>query len=298
MLFLSLVYDVYEDYISSEISRMKNLLESRGIMVGISESIDKNVHFLKLYSGEELTLKAQSTINIYIANILYGVAMEEFANKELSSFLTDSYFFLKFDELKDIRERTIKVLTQEGPILDENMVYCINRKNNMKKKIIACLEENDEINIRGFITFRIKDLKEDIECILDKVVEAFMVEKEYSEFIKLLKYFVEIQESKIEEVNIFVKADGTYIIKDDKGEDILGKLTSDLSEARFSSTVSIEDMLISGLITNSPGRIVIHCADNCLNKELLETIKNVFCERVSYCSSCKTCDNLKQNSKI
>lgn len=71
------------------------------------------------------------------------------------------------------------------------------------KKIKTCLEENEEINIQGFITFRMKELREDIEEIIDKVVEEYMVEKEYREFVKLLKYFVDIQESKIEKL-IFI----------------------------------------------------------------------------------------------
>ena len=48
-----------------------------------------------------------------------------------------------------------------------------------------------------------KELREDIEEIIDKVVEEYMVEKEYREFVKLLKYFVDIQESKIEKL-IFI----------------------------------------------------------------------------------------------
>ncbi len=38
-----------------------------------------------------------------------------------------------------------------------------------------------------------------------------MVEKEYNEFIKLLKYFVDVQENKIDEVNIIIDKLGNYI---------------------------------------------------------------------------------------
>ena len=78
------------------------------------------------------------------------------------------------------------------------MFYCINKINCIIEKIKECLEENEVINIKGFITFRMKELREDIECIIDKIVEDYMIEKEYKEFIKLLKYFVDILESKIE----------------------------------------------------------------------------------------------------
>ena len=47
----------------------------------------------------------------------------------------------------------------------------MNRKNNIINKIISCLKENDEININGFITFRMRRIEEDIDFIIDKVVE-------------------------------------------------------------------------------------------------------------------------------
>jgi putative sporulation protein YtxC len=143
-----------------------------------------------------------------------------------------------------------------------------------------------------------KELIKDLECIIDKVVENYMVEKEYNEFIKLLKYFVEIQESKIDEVHIIVKGNSEYLIQDENGNDILEQLFSELSEARYTGTVSVEDMLISGLITNSPGKVIVHCEENCDNKELMDTIKKVFLDRVTFCSSCKICEGIKKTLKV
>ena len=47
-----------------------------------------------------------------------------------------------------------------------------------------------------------RKLTREIEQIIDKVIEMYTVEKEYGEFVKLLKYFVDMQESKIDEINI------------------------------------------------------------------------------------------------
>ncbi|HAG43520.1 MAG TPA: putative sporulation protein YtxC, partial [Clostridium sp.] len=62
--------------------------------------------------------------------------------------------------------------------------------------------------------------------------------------------------------------------------------------------VSSEDLIISGLITSAPKKIVIHCVENSRNKELIETIKNVFVERVEFCNDCAKCTQLKNNIKI
>ena len=57
------------------------------------------------------------------------------------------------------------------------MIYCIGKINSIIEKIKTCLEENEEINIKGFITFRMKELTEDIEDIVDKVVKNIWLKK-------------------------------------------------------------------------------------------------------------------------
>ncbi|MBM6821042.1 putative sporulation protein YtxC, partial [Clostridium saudiense] len=122
-----------------------------------------------------------------------NIVIEKYRKKELFNFLTETYFFLKHDEIIEVEDMIMKVLRSEENLKDEKMIYCISKINSIIEKIKTCLEENEEINIKGFITFRMKELREDIEDIVDKVVEEYMVEKEYKEFVKLLKYFVDIQ---------------------------------------------------------------------------------------------------------
>lgn len=299
MLLLTVVYDNSKEDIIEAINKMKKYFHERDIIVGFSESIDSNTHFLKIFCDDNaFNTRLTSIFNLYMANILYNIVIDEFYKKEMQSFLTDTYFFLKYDEIKEIKKLSLEALKSEGAILNEYMVYFRNRKNSIIQKIIECIEENKEINIKGFITFRMKEFREDLESIIDKVVESYMVEKEYNEFIKLLKYFVEIQESKIDKINIIVESGGNYIIQDGLGNDIMDSFFSELSETRFSGVVSIEDMLISGLITNAPKLITIHGAENCSNKEILDTIKNVFGERAIFCSKCDMCEKMRPKIKL
>lgn len=299
MLLLTITYDNDRDEIIDEINQIKEYFNSKNVIIGISESILENTHFVKIFSdGIEQNEKYITKFNLHIANIIYKIVTEEFYSKEMNGFLQDTYFFLKYDELKEIKARCLEIFQNQEAIIDEDMIYCINRKNAILEKIVECIEENKEINIKGFITFRMKELKQDLECITDKIVEKYMVEKEYNEFIKLLKYFVDIQENKIDEINIYVQSDGNYIMKDDKDKDISKELFSELSETRFTGTANLDDMLLSGLITNSPKKIIIHCVENCLNKELIETIKSVFLDRVVFCNNCNVCRRVKEKIKI
>jgi putative sporulation protein YtxC len=293
MLLLTVVYSKEREDIIEGINNVKEYFKSKNKVIGISESIESNTHFVKIFCEEEIDDRLRNVFNIHIANILYNVVIDEFYNKDMMDFLSDTYFFLKYDEIKEIRNNSLEVLKDEGPIIDENSIYCINKKNGIIDKIVQCIDENKEININGFMTFRMKELKDDLEGIIDKIVEKYMAEKEYNEFIKLLKYFVEIQESKIDLMNIEVSSDGKYIIRDKKDNDITERLFSDLSDLRYRENTNDEDILISVLITNSPEKIVIHCAENCKNSELIDTVKKVFTNRVEFCDDCKVCKKIK-----
>lgn len=299
MLLLTVVYDNSKEDIVDAINEMKKYFRDRDIVVGFSESLENSTHFLKIFCEDSLVNKKFTSIfNLYMSNILYNVVIDEFYKKEMQSFLTDTYFFLKYDEIKDIKKLSLEALKSEGAILNEYMVYFRNRKNSIIQRIMECIEENKEINIKGFITFRMKELLEDLESIIDKVVESYMVEKEYNEFINLLKYFVEIQDSKIDKVNILIQKDGSYKVEDEVGSNIMDTLFSDLSEAKFTGAVNIEDMLISGLITNAPKSVIVHGAENCTNKEVIDTIKKVFEDRAIICNECDLCEEIKHSIKF
>lgn len=280
MLLLNLGYNIERDDIFNGIRSIKEYFKCKNINIGISESVECKTHFLKIFSDCELNKKLVNMFNIYASNMLYNVIIDEFYKKEIDSFLDDMYFFLQCDELDYIKNESLKIIKGKIAIVDDNSIYCINKKNNIMEKITKCIDENNTINIEGFIRFRMKDVLDDIESIIDKIVEKYMVEKEYDEFIKLLKYFVEVQESKIDYLDIVIENGGNYIIKNKQGIDITTKLFNQLAEFKTDKNVSSEDLLISALITNSPEKITIHSIENCRNNEVIDTIKKVFTNRV------------------
>jgi putative sporulation protein YtxC len=90
-------------------------------------------------------------------------------------------------------------------------------------------ENNDEMVLDGFIRFRLKDFRHELEKAVDRAVDDLLIEKEYSEFIKLLRYFVEIQEPKVEEVHVVVGEDNKYILLDSSLRIINNDLLEDLA---------------------------------------------------------------------
>lgn len=290
MLVQELAYCGDLDFVE-ELQELKEVLKQKNIIIGVVESQEGITHIVKLICDDDsYDQNICNRINLYISNILYEIVIAKYKEKELFEFLTETYFFLKHDEILEVEEDIMDVLLKRNKPKDDIFIYCNNKINSILDKIQECIEENKEVNINGFLTFRMRELREDIEDIIEKVVEGYMVEKEYKEFIKLLKYFVDIQESKMEKVNIYVLENAKYKITDGYDEDIFTSFLKDLSECKLGIDANVEDIIISGLITNSPKCINIYGRENCANKEFIDTIVNVFGDRVRICSDKKMCE--------
>lgn len=289
MLILKLAYNDDLDFVE-DLQELRELLKKKEILIGLVESIEGNTHIIKIICDQNsYNNKVKDIINLYVSNILYRIVVDNYRKKEMFEFLTENYFFLKQTEIMEVEDEILKALKCEDSFKDEDSIYCLNRINSVIEKIRECILEKQELNINGFITFRMRKLRDDIEKIIDKIVERYMIEKEYKEFIRLLKYFVEIQECKIDTINIIIQEGNHYIVKDEEGKNLYRDFLEELTGSEDNLDVNMEDILISGLITSAPRNIVIHKKENSLNKEFLDTIENVFGNRVIYCEGCSDC---------
>ena len=76
-------------------------------------------------------------------------------------------------------------------------------------------------------------------------------------------------------------------------------MDKELAECKVDTEAKMEDIIISGLITNAPKQVIIHHKENCLNTEFIDTIVNVFGDRVFYCAGCANCESTKlKNIKL
>ncbi|MEG0133754.1 MAG: putative sporulation protein YtxC [Bacilli bacterium] len=299
MLLLTIINNSHRDYVVNQVQGIFDYLKKKGLVLNIKVEQGGEDEFIEIYAEkDECTEEDNKWFNYCISNILYRVVIDEFISKRLSKYLGETYTFLNYKDISVVKEMVEKALKEEMPI-DDAAIFCMNKKNNVLKKIIVCLEENNEINVKGFLNFRAKEFMVDVYGMIEKTIEKYMVEKEYNEFISLLKYFVEVQESKLDRVDIFIGRDlGEYILKDEFGNDMMRTLLSELCENKSIIEVSKDDLVISGLITTCPKKIVIHSANRFKNKELLNTIQSVFENRVEYCEGCNECSVLKENIKI
>jgi len=275
-------------------SRLQNdciTLNQEGFRVAIDEMNKGNYTFLgcNVIEGELSFRNYERIKNLlknYVATILAEIIVVHEEKKIVRRIIDHNYYYFNDDEREIIYSNALKMLSSNS-IVEPNFNF-VSRRNTVLTKIIDYLDTHHELVVEGFINFRLKDYREQLVDIVDRAVDDFMMELEYQEFISVLRYFVDVQEPRIDEVHVVIGSGGTYKVLDSFGKTINNQYLENFA-TQCGSEINYEDLLITALITLAPYTIMLHNANQDVTPSVLETIKSVFDGRVIMCGGCEMC---------
>ncbi|USG64312.1 putative sporulation protein YtxC [Brevibacillus ruminantium] len=161
-----------------------------------------------------------------------------------------------------------------------------SRKARIYRKVFDYLEDERHINVLGFVRFRLQDHWNELFELVETGLDDYLEDRQYQEFVDLLRYFVADQETKQEVVHVVPSVDKPFHLYDKHGERIwLEQLDAILSVDE--QKCRDEDYLVSALVTLAPERIVLHLAED--RPSLIQTVKSIFETRLMTCHSCPLC---------
>ncbi len=277
------------DLIKVRLGREMKNLEKEGLKVRLKESSAGRFNFLscQVMPGGGQKGDIQAIIRHHIARSLSDLILGQWQKLLLKDMIRENYYYFNEEERQNILRYALSHLGYGKG--GQKAAYQQLVKNKIMEKILEFLRQNNQIIVEGFIRFRLKDYVEELQQAVERAVDDFLMDREYQEFIQLLKYFVEIQESRVELVHVLKLPGGAFQLLDGQKQvlriDYLENLFMDLTEGE----INYEDMLISTLITLAPKQIVIHNADCEQRNTVMETINHVFYGRVRECSDCPLC---------
>lgn len=272
-------------------AELRLLQEEEGYRITIAERGRGKLTFLgcNLESAAGRTGHGGNPLEVfryYIARALADLIVNEITQQTLPRILHRHYAQFGEEERDDILARARGLLEAAADPDGRGLVRQINRRNQILFKLLEYLDLHDELVVEGFLRFRLKEYFQELVGIIDRAVEAFMAEREYREFIRLLRYFVELQEPRQEEVHVTVRPDGLYRLLDREFRIVDNDYLEGPLSTMVHEEINRDDLLLSALITLAPRRIVLHLNPG---RQVAETIRNVFGERVEVCSGCERC---------
>jgi putative sporulation protein YtxC len=165
------------------------------------------------------------------------------------------------------------------------------RRERVRRRLGEYLERSATLVVEGFITFRLKDYVAELAAAVDRAVEEFLLEREYREFLELLRHVVQSRADRPAVAHCLVDGERRFRIQDDAGRPVAGELWADPGPAA-GRELGPEDVLLSALITLAPREVCLHLppeAATALSPEALATLEAVFPRAVTLCRGCARC---------
>lgn len=288
---LSIATKSRNDNIVSILDGYLDLFKKEDLYINRNSYLLGDTFFIEYKLNEDTSKNHDNINNIfkhYIANGIADLILDVYQNQLIDRILASKYCYFDKDERKKIKSSTIEYLKKNEYITTEGIIYKISKKARILKAILEFLDSSSKINIEGFIKFRLRFYIETIEEAIEKNIEEYLIEKEFKEFIRVLQYFVEIQEPKVDVVNVIFKGN-RYQLLDEKNKVINNDYLEEIAEELSEIDINYDDLLISSLITIAPKKIIIHMNGVRYESEIIDIIKNVFPDSVTICTGCKLC---------
>jgi len=180
----------------------------------------------------------------------------------------------------------IQRMCQEDDLYGRDLLTATTRKANVYRKAFNYLEHERSINVLGFVRFRLQEHWNELFELVEAGIDEYLEDKQYQEFVELLRYFIAVQETKQEVVHVIPSVDKPFHLYDKNGDRLwLDQLDAVLSMDE--QKCRDEDYLVSALVTLAPESIVLHMAAE--KPGLAQTIRSIFDSRLTTCHSCGLC---------
>ncbi|MBP3502987.1 MAG: putative sporulation protein YtxC [Clostridia bacterium] len=190
--------------------------------------------------------------------------------------LAFDFFYFSIQDKKKIQDSTIENMNLESNVA--------KKMNILKDCIIEYFSKTSSCNLEGFINFRLYNYKNFINLILENVINDYILQKEYAEYVNLLQEYISIQTPQSESIHLIYSNNAKILLDDSKN--IIANTNSSqiyLSDISFSSN----DFILNSLLNLLPKKIFIHLGVE--EDNFIKFLKLIFKDRFIVCSNCAIC---------
>ncbi len=151
------------------------------------------------------------------------------------------------------------------------------RIGKLASRFSAYLAENQRLNLQGFLRFRLIDYRAEVLEAADTAVEERLMERQYQEFMSLLRTMAEWQEIRTSAVHVLHSGGNAFRILDEQMRP-LESYSPDLGQKE---ELEEESRVVSRLLAVSPRQLFIHTPEP--ESQVIRTIIGIFGNRAALC---------------
>ena len=224
-----------------------------------------------------------------ISSILSLFVIDELEEDFLKNLLFQNYFYFDYNERSQILNFCFDIMAENFSSLFDQKFKAIYHS------FYSYITHNRTLLLKGFTTFRLQSYFSILEDVLTEAVNTFILEKEYKEFISLLKLYINSQHSNCETVHLIYSKNDSVLLNENK--EMLETSCDNLKTKYLSDiTFSANDHTLNSLLTLLPRKIYIHLVDSYID-DFINTLQIIFENRVCLCTDCNICELYRSSEK-
>ncbi len=233
-----------------------------------------------------------------LSSVLTKCVIDNYEYLIIHNLLLLDYFYFDNEDIIAIEDNCDFILNNSNSssvLLDKDIDSSIsneinNRINYLWCSILKYITYNKSIFLDGFITFRTSDYINCLNNILDFSVNKFIINREYSEFINLLKMYIDSQTPKTDLIHLVYVNEESILL--DKDKNIISLTKNNLSVNYLSDiTFSSNDYALNSLLSLLPQKIIIHLISP--SDDFINTLKLIFRDIITICTDCNICQTYR-----
>lgn len=245
----------------------------------------ENAGVKKLSDGAECTFEDCESARCAVCRSVREYIVETCEEAEIKKIINKAYGCFSPEDKKSLIKSVKSAIDTEEDI--HNKLFVMRRNRIIESISRDYFEEKNEINLEGFLTFRLKSYVKELAELVDYNADSFLMQKEYEEFINLLKSYINLQPHQIEMLHVVVTENREYIFYDKNGNVLTRELEIE-TEEELGWEYSSDDLLVNVLINKNPAVITLHNRQF-MKREVVDTIESLFSGRVEKCNGCVFC---------
>jgi len=221
-------------------------------------------------------------IRFAVAKAISDLFVNYMESAYVREYINKSYNYLSPHDREEVASRALETMEKLRMV----------RRNRILQNLYDYLGDHQTLMVEGYARFRLKEYWGQLQRMVKRTGQEFMAAKDYLEFVRLLRCFIDMQEPKINEVHVFITTEGTFYLCDEMGNVIRREHLRTPSFTVIDGEFNYKDYLLSMLITLSPKIIIFHVSDKIWNCDPIQTIQQVFGNRIIRCPGCEKCRHL------
>lgn len=178
---------------------------------------------------------------------------------------------------------------QQQEIIITGLVQEESQIKKLLDPVIYELTENSTFCLDGWIRFRLFNYRIYLKEMVEHLVGEYLAYKEYKEFILLIKEFIFEKKSLLAQIHLIPNKNGHIDLYDEDKEWI------EFDQEPYHNQ---DDIVLNTLLTLAPEKMTIHQEKKYENIQLIDTIKQIYEGRITFCIGCTDCKKIGPKTRL